>query len=171
MLVSSKPEVQRMNFFFWVLKISKSVRAEGRRNTGRERGNSGSFESFDHQNRTFKKLDFWLWKPPTLLSEPPIKLLLSLNQQDIHEEDKKNSPLSLFPSSGGKGRIGNSHFSWHLFWGLWSLMVSPVDIIHPKTEWLWISLLSMIKECKKFNYRRSCKVILVLSETDWIELE
>ena len=125
------------------------------------KGYSGSFESFDHQNRTFKKLDFWLWKPPTLLSEPPIKLLLSLNQRDIHEEKWKIWELSfsLF-----------SRFSWHLFWGLWSLMVSLVDIIHPKTEWLWISL-SMIKECKKFNYRRSCKVILVLSETVWIELE
>lgn len=156
-----------MNFFFEVLKISKSVLSCGPSKYWSGRGNSGSFESFDHQNRTFKKLDFWLWKPPTLLSEPPIKLLLSLNQRDIHEEkwkiweEGKRSPFSfsLF-----------SRFSWHLFWGLWSLMVSLVDIIHPKTEWLWISL-SMIKECKKFNYRRSCKVILVLSETVWIELE
>jgi hypothetical protein len=50
-------------------------------------------------------------------------------------------------------------------------MVSLVDIIHPKTEWLWISVVSMMNECKKFSYRRSCKVILVLSETVWIELE
>ena len=50
-------------------------------------------------------------------------------------------------------------------------MVSLVDIIHPKIEWLWISVVSMMNECKKFSHRRSCKVILVLSETVWIELE